>query len=154
MDRYTTFLTVQQNTTTWGELTLYVSVYYMIIWCIFSLNIYYFPGLFVDLLFTLLSSGKILKASTRTNPCKKIQEWDTKTNPDGKVVNFVSLDNVNSIAFLNRFFSINYYLLFYFFLVFSTEFVYLSLSLWICCWGERLWSFVFGISYYPNKLTT
>lgn len=146
MDRYTTFLTVQQNTTTWGELTLYVSVYYMIIWCIFSLNIYYFPGLFVDLLFTLLSSGKILKASTRTNPCKKIQEWDTKTNPDGKVVNFVSLDNVNSIAFLNRFFSINYYLLFYFFLVFSTEFVYLSLSLWICCWGERLWSFVFGIS--------
>jgi len=46
--------------------------------------------LFVDLLFTLLSSGIILKASTRTNPCKKIQEWDTKTNPDGKVVHFVS----------------------------------------------------------------
>ena len=46
--------------------------------------------LFVDLLFTLLSSGIILKASTRTNPCKKIQEWDTKTNADGKVVHFVS----------------------------------------------------------------
>lgn len=47
---------------------------------------FYFSSLFVDLLFTLLSSGKILKASTKTNPCKKIQEWDTKTNPDGKVV--------------------------------------------------------------------
>lgn len=47
---------------------------------------FYFSSLFVALLFTLLSSGKILKASTRTNPCKKIQEWDTKTNPDGKVV--------------------------------------------------------------------
>ncbi|KAL9974561.1 hypothetical protein ACROYT_G011611 [Oculina patagonica] len=35
-----------------------------------------------NLLFTLLSNGKILKASTRTNPCKKLQEWDTKTNPD------------------------------------------------------------------------
>lgn len=153
MDRYTTFLTVQQNTTTWGELTLYVSVYYMIIWCIFSLNIYYFPGLFVDLLFTLLSSGKILKASTRTNPCKKIQEWDTKTNPDGKVVNFVSLDNVNSIAFLNRFFSINYYLLFYFF-SFSAPSSCTCLCLYEYVVEVRDWSFVFGISYYPNKLTT
>jgi len=35
-----------------------------------------------NLLFTLLSCGKILKASTRTNPCKKIQEWDTNTKPD------------------------------------------------------------------------
>ena len=52
----------------------------------FSVAQFYLSALFVDLLFTLLSSGKILKASTRTNPCKKIQEWDTKTNPDGKVV--------------------------------------------------------------------
>lgn len=39
---------------------------------------------FVDLLFTLLSDGRILKASTLTNPCKLLQEWDMKTNPDGK----------------------------------------------------------------------
>jgi len=31
-----------------------------------------------NLLFTLLSDGKILKASTMTNPCKILQEWDMK----------------------------------------------------------------------------
>ena len=56
------------------------------LWERFSVAQFHFSSLFVDLLFTLLSSGKILKASTRTNPCKKVQEWDTKTNPDGKVV--------------------------------------------------------------------
>ena len=50
---------------------------------------YFFFALFVDLLFTLLSNGKILKASTRTNPCKKLQEWDTKSNPDGTVMVFI-----------------------------------------------------------------
>ncbi|XP_068724283.1 WD repeat-containing protein 97-like isoform X2 [Montipora capricornis] len=33
-----------------------------------------------NLLFTLLSDGKILKASTMTNPCKILQEWDLKRN--------------------------------------------------------------------------
>lgn len=35
-----------------------------------------------NLMFTLLSNGKILKASTLTNPCKKLQEWDTNSNSD------------------------------------------------------------------------
>lgn len=30
-----------------------------------------------------------------TNPCKKLQEWDTKTNPDGTVMDFVSLRVMN-----------------------------------------------------------
>ena len=45
-----------------------------------------FSFYFVDLMFTLLSNGKILKASTLTNPCKKLQEWDTNSNSDGTVL--------------------------------------------------------------------
>ena len=49
-----------------------------------SVSYFAFLIFFVDVLFTLLSDGRILKASTLTNPCKLLQEWDMKTNPDGK----------------------------------------------------------------------
>lgn len=38
----------------------------------------------LDMLFTLLSDGRILKASTMTNPCKILQKWDMKNIDEGK----------------------------------------------------------------------